>query len=208
MPAIRLVIDHVSKMYGARRVLHNVVAELEAGDVLLVTGHNGVGKSTLMRLLAGLQRPSSGTISYVDGVLRLPPSEARPMIGMVGPDIQLYRELTAREHVSFVADVRGIPSTVSDQNELLGRVGLVGRADEQVAAFSSGMQQRLRYALALLHEPAVLLLDEPTTNLDTAGLNLVDRVVAEQRARGVTVVATNDPRDRKYGDFVLALGEA
>jgi heme exporter protein A len=127
---------------------------------------------------------------------------------MVGPDIQLYRELTAREHVAFVADVRGIACDAAAQDEVLMRVGLGGRADEYVAAFSSGMAQRLRYALALLHQPPILLLDEPTTNLDAAGIALVDRIVAEQRARGLTVVATNDPRDRKYGDYVLALGEA
>ncbi len=208
MPPIRLVIERVSKLYGARRVLHNICAELTAGEVLLVTGHNGVGKSTLMRLLAGLQRPTTGTIAYIDGAVRMAPGEARRMIGMVGADVQLYRELTAREHVAFVVDVRGMALQLSDETELLASVGLSGRADEQVVTFSSGMQQRLRYALALVHQPPVLLLDEPTTNLDAAGIGMVDRVVAQQRTRGLTVIATNDPRDRKYGDLVLALGEA
>ncbi len=204
---VRLVIDHVSKLYGARQVLHNIVAELTTGDVLLVTGHNGVGKSTLLRLLAGLQRPSSGAIRYAAAGREWEPAEAQPLIGMVGPDIQLYRELTAQEHMAFVADVRGIRCDAASQRQALARVGLEQRADEYVARFSSGMVQRLRYALALLHQPPVLLLDEPTTNLDATGVAMVERVVAEQRACGITVIATNDPRDRAFGDFVLPLGE-
>jgi heme exporter protein A len=206
--AIRLLIDGVSKRYGARRVLDNIEANLSSGDVLLVTGHNGVGKSTLLRVLAGLQRPSTGIVTYVSSGVEIEPTAARSIIGMVGPDVHLYRELTAREHIEFIADVRSIELDVGAQQAMLTNVGLGGRGDELVGGFSSGMQQRLRYALALLHQPTVLLLDEPTTNLDQAGIAIVDRIIAEQRMRGLTVIATNDPRDRKYGDFVLALGEA
>jgi heme exporter protein A len=204
----QLILDDVSKWYNSRRVLYRVAAELTTGDVLLVTGRNGIGKSTLLRLLAGIQQPSSGTIRYsIAGVMYTPP-EAHRAIGMVGADIQLYRELTAREHLAFVADVRGLPLSRQSAEATLAEVGLEGRADEFVAGFSSGMLQRLRYALALLHRPPVLLLDEPTTNLDVAGIALVDRVVEAQRRRGITVIATNDRRDLRYGDLVLALGEA
>lgn len=204
--ADRLVLTNVSKLYGTRRVLHNIGAELVSGDVLLVTGHNGVGKSTLLRLLAGLQQPTAGSIMYtLDGVDHTPVA-ARVAVSLVGADVQLYRELTAREHLAFVADVRGLRCT--DFDHVLAGVGLSGRGDDLVARFSSGMLQRLRYALATLHEPNVLLLDEPTTNLDAAGIALVERIVGEQRARGITIIATNDPRDRRFGDYVLALGDA
>lgn len=202
----RLVIDGVSKRYGGRPVLRDIVAEVQAGDVLLVTGPNGIGKSTLLRLLAGLQQPSDGTIAYELGGTVYDPIEARVALGFVGSDVHLYRELTAHEHLRFVVDVRGLPREGVDR--ALDDVGLAGRGDELVGAFSSGMQQRLRYALALLHGPAVLLLDEPTTNLDAAGIALAARIISEQRSRGITVIATNDDRDRRFGDFVLSLGEA
>jgi heme exporter protein A len=203
--SVRLEIDRLSKQYGARWVLRDIAAELEDGDVLLVTGHNGAGKSTLLRLLAGLQRPTSGAAMYSLNGTAFTPSNARSFLGMVGPDVQLYRELTASEHLRFVYDVRGVPCSEAEQRRVLAHVGLAGHERTLVGSFSSGMQQRLRYALALIGNPAVLLLDEPTTNLDAAGIALVDRIVAEQRQRGITVIATNDPRDRRYGSLQLAL---
>ena len=89
----------------------------------------------------------------------------------------------------------------------LEQVGLGGRDDERIGGFSSGMQQRLRYALALLHRPHLLLLDEPTTNLDAPGIALVEQVIKDAATRGIVVLATNDPRDVQYGDLVLALDE-
>jgi heme exporter protein A len=207
MSHVQLTIDGVSKQYGARRVLSNIMATLDAGDVLLITGPNGIGKSTLLRLLAGLQRPSSGSIIYrIDGAA-LEPRGAQAEIGLVGADVHLYRELTAREHMHFVAAVRGLPGTRDSYAAILDEIGLAGRADQPVGAFSSGMVQRLRYALALMSRPRVLLLDEPTTNLDSAGIAVVDRIVEQQRQRGITVIATNDQRDRRYGDWALQLGE-
>lgn len=202
---VQLQIDGLGKQYGTRWVVRNVHAELQGGDALLITGHNGAGKSTLLRLLAGLQRPTVGTVTYTVGNETFEPSDARSFLALVGPDVQLYRELTASEHLGFVNDVRGAGKTHGEQRALLQVVGLVGSEDALVGSFSSGMQQRLRYALALMVEPAVLLLDEPTTNLDAAGIALVDRIVAEQRERGMAVIATNDRRDWQYGTLQLAL---
>ncbi len=205
--AVQLQIDGVSKQYGTRWVLRDIHADLHSGDALLITGHNGAGKSTLLRLLAGLQRPSGGTMTYTFNSAALEPSAARSFLALVGPDVQLYRELTAIEHLHFINDVRGAGQSDAEQRSLLGRVGLSGSEDKLVGSFSSGMQQRLRYALAMMVEPAVLLLDEPTTNLDAAGIALVDQVVADQRERGITIIATNDRRDWQYGTLQLALDE-
>jgi heme exporter protein A len=135
--------------------------------------------------------------------------EAAPwLFGWVAPDLQLYRELTGLENLRFFADVRGLHLTDAALMALLEEVGLGGRGGDLLAAYSSGMAQRLRYAYALLHRPPILLLDEPTVTLDERGAALVGRVIAAQRARGITVVATNDAREERYGDIVLRLSHS
>jgi heme exporter protein A len=201
----QLDLQEVAAGYGARRVLAGVSLVLRRGEVLVVAGHNGSGKSTLLRLIAGLQQPTAGHISFLVRGQRLRPDQGRDLVGWVAPDLQLYRELTALENLAFFAEVRGLRRRRADLETLLGEVGLGGRGDDLLAAYSSGMAQRLRYAYALLHRPPLLLLDEPTVTLDERGAALVERVVAAQRERGLVVIATNDPRELRYGDYVLRL---
>jgi heme exporter protein A len=203
---LQLALTDVTAGYGARRVLAGLTLALRGGETLVVAGANGSGKSTLLRLLCGLQRPSAGQIVYTIAGRCYGPSEARDLVGWVAPDLQLYRELTALENLQFFAQVRGLRRTAADLEALLEQIGLGGRGDDLLAAYSSGMAQRLRYAYALLHHPPVLLLDEPTVTLDERGAALVERVVAAQRERGITVIATNDPRELHFGDYVLRLG--
>jgi heme exporter protein A len=205
---IRLQIDHVGKTYGTRRVLQSVCADLGDGDTLVVTGRNGAGKSTLLRIIAGLLRPSQGQVQIWAGGVLLPEQARRQVLGFVGADVHLYRELTAREHLMLIGRLRNLPVGPLECRQALEQVGLGGRDDEPAGSFSSGMQQRLRYALALLHRPRLLLLDEPTTNLDAAGIAIVDRIVENAAADGIVILATNDPRDLHYGELVLALDEA
>ncbi len=203
---IRLTVEGVAAGYGARSVFADVSLEVCAGETLVVSGHNGSGKSTFLRLLAGLQRPDAGQIAYVLGGAAFDPRDAGHLIGWVAPDLMLYRDLTARENLRFFADVRRISRTEAEIEALLERLGLGGRADDLLAAYSSGMAQRLRYAYALLHRPLALLLDEPTVTLDERGAGVVDAVIAEQRRHGLVVIATNDPRELRYGDLVLNFG--
>jgi heme exporter protein A len=202
---LRLELNDVAAGYGARRVLAGLTLTLRGGETLVVAGANGSGKSTLLRLICGLQRPSAGAITYFVGERRARPEDARDLVGWVAPDLQLYRELTALENLAFFAQVRGLRRTRAELEALLEELGLGGRGDDLLMAYSSGMAQRLRYAYALLHQPAVLLLDEPTVTLDERGAALVEQVVAAQRARGITIIATNDQRELRFGDYVLRL---
>jgi len=203
---LQLELQDVAAGYGARRVLAGVTLTLHGGETLVVAGANGSGKSTLLRMLCGLQRPTAGRITYSVAGRRYQPDAARDLVGWVAPDLQLYRELTALENLQFFAQVRGLRRSPIELEALLDQVGLGGRGGDLLVAYSSGMAQRLRYAYALLHGPAVLLLDEPTVTLDERGAALVERVVAAQRERGITVIATNDPREVRFGDYVLRLG--
>lgn len=181
----------LGKRYGSRWVLRGVEMSLSDGECLLVTGPNGAGKTTLLRLLGGLESPTEGEV-WTTGA-----------IGFAAPDLSLYPNLTAKEHLRFAAALRRVDPR---ERELLERVGLCEHEDKPVGAFSTGMRSRLRLALAIQHEPAVLLLDEPTATLDEQGRQIVCHIIEEQRARGCIVLATNSEGDRAYGDLEVRLG--
>jgi heme exporter protein A len=203
---IALALDAITVRYGQRLIVAELALTLQGGEVLVVAGDNGSGKSTLLRVLAGLQRPTSGVVRYTLGQASYTAHEARALLGWVAPDLVLYRDLSARENLRFFAALRGLDRSDDDLDELLATVDLAGRGDDLLASYSSGMTQRLRYAYALLHAPPVLLLDEPTVTLDAGGAALVADLIARQRAQGLTVIATNEPSERRWGDYVLTLG--
>ncbi|MFN3649333.1 MAG: ATP-binding cassette domain-containing protein [Armatimonadota bacterium] len=201
-----LILDHVSKRFGARTVLRNVCAEVRAGEALVVTGHNGSGKSTLLTIIAGLLGADGGAVRVREEGRELEPEELRHRVSLVAPDLTLYPELTALENLEFFARVRGLPWSRAGGEALLERVGLAGRGPDLSGTFSSGMRVRLKYAVALQSDPSVLLLDEPTAMLDVGGARIVEEIIAEQRKRGLLVLATNDPDETRHGDLFLHLG--
>ncbi len=179
--------------FGRRRLFDALTVEVVPGAPLAVVGANGSGKSTLLRLFAGLLAPTGGEVRLEVGGRRVPLEEVPRTVGFVAPALHLYDALTARETLRFLAQARGLPEREARIAATLDLVGLGDRVDEPVAAFSTGMRQRLRIATALLHDPPVLLLDEPGATLDAAGRSLVSAVVGD--ARRIVVVATNEPAE-------------
>ena len=173
---------NVSKRFGVKRVFEGVAVDLERGDFMLVTGPNGAGKTTLLRVLAGLAAPT-------EGELELPP---RGEIGYLGHEPHVYRELTPLENLHLFGRIHRIPDRAEQIGMLLERFGLWHVRDERVSTFSRGMQQRLGLCRVLLHDPGLLVLDEPFNALDAAGAELLDRTLEEQSGRAL-VVATHDP---------------
>lgn len=205
---LSITLHEVTHRYGSRPVFANVNASVESGQVLVVRGANGAGKSTLLRIIAGLLAPASGKVGMVVGGREIRREERREWIGYVAPDLTLYRDLTGVENLLFFARLRGGTLSHEDLKRRLDQVGLLGRGRDRVSAYSSGMRQRLKYAFALLHDPPILLLDEPTANLDVDGIAMVERVVAAQKARpggGLVIVATNEPCEETWGDHQVAL---
>ena len=206
-PACALRVDQVGKYYSRALLFKDISFELAPGDVLAVTGWNGSGKSTLIRIIAGLIRPSSGSVSMFHEDELVPAESRRRFIGMVAPALSLYDELTALENMVFFCKVRGVNSRVEACRNMLHMVGLSEHAHKLSGRYSSGMKQRLKLAQALIHRPPLLLLDEPGTNLDSKGMEIVQHIIESQRQWGMTVIASNEKREVDYADRTIHLSE-
>jgi heme exporter protein A len=205
-PALRLA--GLRRDYGERTALDGVALTLAAGDSLVVLGPNGAGKTTLLRILATLLRPSAGEVLVLGCSL---PSEAwklRGRIGYLGHEPLLYRDLSGRENLRFHAKLHGISGERAEARiaELLAAAGMERRADERIVELSAGMRQRLAICRCVLHEPELLLLDEPDSNLDAEGRELARGLIGPD-STATRVVVTHDPeRFLPEADQVLRLG--
>ena len=189
----RLVVDDVSRNFGRRRALNRVSLSCTAGEIIGLLGPNGAGKSTLLALLSTLLTPSSGQIHYGTATASDMGPALRARLGLLGHDLYLYPELTARENLEFFARLYGCPNVPGLVAESLDRAGLGERAEDLVSGFSRGMRQRLALERALLHQPRLLLLDEPFTGLDDAsGQALVARLRGLRDTGRIVLVATHD----------------
>ena len=202
-----LTVQNLSKRFGSRKVLMDVSFSLKTGDSIAITGRNGSGKTTLLMTLLAAHHPTAGTIDYSHDGHRLDGDQVRARTSLVGPYLNLYDQLTAEENLRFFATVSGLTVTGKQINELLKRVGLEGRGDDLVRAYSSGMKQRLKYAAAVLKEPAFLFLDEPSSNLDAAGKKVVADFIEEYRAKSIIVIATNEHEEYGFARSVCSLSD-
>jgi len=185
------VVD-VARHFGRRKALSQISFSCAAGEMIGLLGPNGAGKSTLLNILATLIAPSKGEVKYGDQGAN-DGADVRAQIGMLGHDLFLYPELTARENLEFFAHLYGVTDVHSTATRALHTAGLVDRGDDFVAGFSRGMRQRVALERALLHEPKLILLDEPFTGLDqTSTAALVGRLRERQRAGCLIVLATHD----------------
>jgi ABC-type multidrug transport system ATPase subunit len=188
----RIALTGVSRHFGRRRAVNQVSLTISSGDILGLLGPNGAGKSTLIGMLATLVAPSAGTIAYGTLTSASEGPRIRQAIGLLAHDLHLYPELSARQNLSFFARLYGLnPDAVVPA--ALQSANLSERADDDVAAFSRGMRQRLALERALLHGPTLVLLDEPFTGLDDRAVTIVsDRLRRLADAGAILVVATHD----------------
>ena len=183
---------NVSRSYGRRWALSRVSFTCNAGEIVALLGANGAGKSTLISIAAALLTQSSGSVRYGDHESRSTPA-LRQRIGLVGHDLYLYPELSAKENLTFYGRLHQLPDVPGRVEAALERARLDDRRDDPVQNFSRGMRQRLTLERALLHDPRLLLLDEPFTGLDDASTSgLVARLLELKARGGIVLVATHD----------------
>jgi heme exporter protein A len=188
-----LTVDDVSRHFGRRRALARVSFRAERGAILGLLGPNGAGKSTMLALLGTLLRPSTGRILYGGRSASEHGSSLRASIGVLGHDLFLYPELTARENLEFFGGLYGVADRRGAALEALNHAGLTSRADDPVSSFSRGMRQRLGLERAFIHRPRLLLLDEPFTGLDDASVAALTHRLRTLRDHGaIVVLATHD----------------
>ncbi len=197
----KLTLDGIAKRFGRRILFRKLSVSVAGGQALAITGSNGSGKSTLLKIIAGVMTPTKGQVHLsIKGNDVIP--ENRPLqMGFVSPYLNVYDGFTARENLEFIAKVRRLTNTQDLIDELIATVSLKGRENDPVQTYSSGMKQRVKFAAAMLTSPAVLILDEPTTNLDVAGIKMVKTLMQRQKDRnGIIVLASNDAEEVTWCD--------
>ena len=198
--------EGIGKRFGRRVLFRKLSFSAVPGRTLAITGANGSGKSTLVRIIAGVMLPTRGRVTLRINGNDIEASLRSMHVGLVAPYLNLYDAFTPRENLRFVARARGMKEYGQRIQDVLEQVRLVHRADDMVGTFSSGMKQRMRFAFALFSHPSVLLLDEPTANLDASGIEMVANIV--QRAISsdqIIIVATNDRDEAEACDEILCV---
>jgi heme exporter protein A len=197
-----VVIQNITRRFGHLTALQNINLEIPSGKIFVLFGPNGAGKTTLLRLIATLGKPSSGDIWVHDINVRKDPEAVRKHMGLISHQTLLYDDLTARENLTFYGKMYGLQNLPQRIDEMLRTVDLHHRQNDRVRTFSRGMKQRLAIARSILHQPSLLLLDEPFTGLDTSAQSMLANMITERHTNDQTIFLVT--HDLKQG---LALGD-
>jgi heme exporter protein A len=186
----------IEKKFGYSYAVRNVSLEVRRGEFVALFGSNGAGKTTFLKVAAGLMRPTKGTLSIEGFDIGRQAEEARRRIGFLSHNTFVYRDLSPLENLKFFCSLYGVSNSEERLLDLLKRVDLAQRAAEPVRAFSRGLQQRVGIARALLHNPSLILLDEPYTGLDAKAAQTLNSILDEAAAAGKTVILTTHDLDQ------------
>ena len=191
---IRIGADSVTKRFGDHLLFRGLTFSAESGESFYITGANGSGKSTLLQILAGIQRPYSGRVVWEKNNVTIIPDDYLKYSGFTGPQVNPYEMLTALENIDFISGTGIDTSTVE---ELLVKFGIYKERNRQVKFFSSGMKQRLRIINAIINDPPVIFLDEPGSNLDVKGKDILFSFIENLKPGKIIFIATNEPDEIK-----------
>ncbi|MBI1937495.1 MAG: ABC transporter ATP-binding protein [Ignavibacteriales bacterium] len=200
-----LTLDNVVKYFGRRLVFDGLNLTFESGNVYGIAGPNGSGKSTLVKIISNIISPTRGKIVHTSSQKIIEGEKLHDYIGFVSPYLFLYDEFTAEENLIHFSNIRGIKFNKQRADYLLAQVNLFDRRNDLVRGYSSGMKQRLKFIFALLHEPQLIILDEPVSNLDNSGKEIVYGIISEEGKKNLVLVASNEDSDLQLCNEVLNL---
>ena len=197
MSEYSLTAELVNKTFGRRLIFSNISFKLNSSTIFGISGPNGSGKSTLVKIIANLISPSAGKLLHNLNGKEIKPEKLHNHIGLVSPYLVLYDEFTAYENLNYFSEIRGISFDKEKVDNLLNKFLLFNRKDDLVKTYSSGMKQRLKFIFALMHSPQLLILDEPTSNLDDEGKEVVYELIKEEGNKNIVIIASNEKTDLK-----------
>lgn len=197
MKSIELTAENISKTYSGKIIFKNFSVNLKSGESVAILGRNGSGKSTLIKLLTGLIASNKGKVNLKISESSVPQNLWYPHIGLISPYLNLYDELTGFENLVFFCNLRNNSGTDMKEkiNFYLNKVRLFEKRNEPLKNYSSGMKQKLKLIFAIINEPGILYMDEPRSNLDAEGIDIICQTAEEQKKKGILIVATNDTDD-------------
>lgn len=197
----------LAKTFGRRLIFKDLNFKIEETGILGIAGANGSGKSTLVKIIAGIDSPSNGKILHKENNNEIVFEKLHNYIGFVSPYLVLYEEFSAFENLKFFAEIRGVSFNKEKIDYLLNQFLLYARKDDLVKTYSSGMKQRLKFIFALMHSPSLIILDEPTSNLDTEGKDSVYKIVESESKNNVVLIASNEESDLRLCTNIIKLAE-
>jgi heme exporter protein A len=198
-------INNLVKYFGRRLIFDSINFSFTSKNIYGISGPNGSGKSTLVKIIADIISPTRGKVIHKSNDKTLTPEQLHNFIGFVSPYLFLYDEFSAEENLIHFSNIRGIKFDKSHSDLLLKNLNLFDRKDDLVRSYSSGMKQRLKFIFALLHQPPLIILDEPTSNLDSSGKEIVYNLITQESKTNLVIIASNEDSDLSLCSGVIDL---
>jgi len=190
-----LILQNLTKSFGRRLIFKNINVEFNTGSIYGLTGSNGSGKSTLAMIIADILSPTSGKVIHKIENQELSSEKLHNHLGFVSPYLMLYDEFSAEENLIHFMKIRGLKINNDSIKNLLDEFSLYDRRNDLLKAYSSGMKQRVKFIFSLIHSPELMILDEPTSNLDTAGKDKVYEIIEKESKNKLIIIASNEEND-------------
>ena len=200
-----LELNNLVKYFGRRLIFDGINFSFSSRNIYGISGPNGSGKSTLVKIIANLISPTRGKVIHKNNLKEVEPNNLHNQIGFVSPYLFLYDEFSAEENLLHFSSIRGISFNKERSDYLLNELKLIDRKNDLVRGYSSGMKQRLKFIFALLHQPALIILDEPTSNLDNTGKEKVYELIMTEAENNLVIIASNEDSDIALCSQVIEL---